>query len=134
MKPEIKLAKRYRRRKRVRAKIKGTVQVPRLSVFRSAKHIYAQLIDDENGKTLVAASDRELKFNRTHGKGNAEKGESRGAMRGGKVAVAYEVGRLVAEKAKAKKIQKVVFDRGCYKYHGRVKALAEGAREGGLEF
>lgn len=130
--------KRYRRHKRVRAKIFGTLKRPRLCAFRSNKHIYAQLIDDEKSKTLATASDLELKP-------KTKKGKS-------KVAVAYEVGKLIAEKALGKKfaepsahltprsasqssaIEKVVFDRGGYKYHGRIKALAEGAREGGLKF
>jgi large subunit ribosomal protein L18 len=129
--------KRYRRHKRVRAKIFGTLKRPRLCAFRSNKHIYAQLIDDEKGKTLATASDLELKP-------KTKKGKS-------KVAVAYEVGKLIAEKALGKKfaeaspnltprsasqssaIEKVVFDRGGYKYHGRIKALAEVAREGGLK-
>lgn len=110
--------KRYRRHKRVRAKIFGTAKVPRLCVFRSAKHIYAQLIDDERGRTLVSASDLELKTKKRRTK--TEK--------------AKEVGKLIAKKAVDKKIVKVVFDRGGYKYHGRVKDLAEGAREGGLKF
>lgn len=96
-----------RRHRRVRAKIKGTKSCPRLSVFRSNKHIYAQLIDDEKGKTLAAVSDSQ----------------------------AYEVGKLIAQKAlKDLKIKKVVFDKGPYKYHGRIKRLAEGAREEGLKF
>lgn len=105
--------KKLRRHKRVRAKIFGTARRPRLCVFKSNQHIYAQLIDDEKGKTLVAASDLEIKK-------SAEKTK--------------EVGKLIAEKAKVKKIEKVVFDRGGYKYHGRVKILAEAAREGGLKF
>jgi len=111
--------KRLRRHKRVRAKIFGTAKRPRLCVFRSAKHIYAQLIDDEKGFTLAAASDSELK--------KSKKLKT-------KKAKAFEVGKLIAEKAKAKKIEKVVFDRGGYQYHGGVKALAEGAKEGGLQF
>ena len=122
MKTEIKYEKRKRRHKRVRAKIHGTAKVPRLCVFRSAKHIYAQLIDDEKGKTIVAASDQELKR-----KTKNEKQKT-------KVEVAREVGKLIAEKALEKKIEKVVFDRGGYKYHGKIKALAEGARTGGLKF
>jgi len=110
--------KRIRRHKRVRAKIFGTKERPRLCVFRSVKHIYAQLIDDEKGKTLVAASDKGLKKTK----------------RDKKVDIAKETGKLIAEKAKEQKIEKVVFDRGGYQYHGRVKALAEGAREGGLVF
>jgi len=110
--------KRHRRHKRIRARVSGTSKVPRLSVFRSAKHIYAQLLNDEKGNTLVSASDLELKKKK----------------RTGKISVALEVGKLIAEKAQKKKIDKVVFDRGGYAYHGRVKALAEGAREGGLKF
>lgn len=111
--------KRYRRHKKVRAKIFGTSFVPRLCVFRSNKHIYAQLIDDEKRRILVSASDLEFK--------KLEKLKS-------KIDKAREVGRLIAKKAMEKKIEKAVFDRGGYKYHGRVKALAEGAREGGLKF
>lgn len=110
--------KRFRRHKRVRAKVSGTSKMPRLCVFRSAKHIYAQLIDDEKGKTLVAASERELKRK----------------MKSKKLERAKEVGKLIAKKAQDMKIEKIVFDRGGYQYHGRVKALAEGAREGGLKF
>ena len=110
--------KRYRRHKKVRVKIFGTTSRPRLCVFCSAKHIYGQLINDEKGQTLISASDLELR--RKKGKTKVEK--------------AREVGKLIAKKALAKKIEKVVFDRGGYKYHGRVKALAEGAREGGLKF
>ena len=109
---------RLKRHKRVRAKISGTAQCPRLSVFRSAKHIYAQLIDDVNGVTLVSASSLD----------KAIEGY------GGNVAAATAVGKLVAERALAKGIENVVFDRGGYLYHGRVQALAEGAREGGLKF
>jgi len=115
--------KRKRRHKRVRAKIFGTKDRPRLCVFRSNKHIYAQLIDDEKGQTLAAVSDLKLPKNV-----KLKKDMSR------KVAIAYEVGKLIAKVAKEKGIEKVVFDRGGYKYHGRVKALAEGAREGGLKF
>ena len=118
MDPSLKREKRKRRHKRVRAKISGTAKIPRLCVFRSNKHIYAQLIDDTQGKTLLSASDLEIKF-----KGKKTKTEK-----------AFEVGKLIAKKAQEKKIQKIVFDRGGYKYHGRVKALAEGAREGGLKF
>ena len=106
------------RHRRVRAKIYGTAKMPRLCVFRSAKHIYGQLIDDEKSQTLVSASDLELRI---------KKGKT-------KVEKAKEVGKLIAKKAQKLKIEKVVFDRGGYKYHGRVKALAEGAREGGLKF
>ena len=106
---------RIKRRKRIRAKISGTAACPRLSVFRSAKHIYAQIIDDEAGKTLCSASTMEKSFG-----GNAE--------------AAKKVGLALAEKAKAAGISDVVFDRSGYVYHGRVAALADGAREGGLNF
>lgn len=112
---------RKRRHKRVRKKVHGTPERPRLNVFRSLKHIYAQIIDDEAGVTLVSAStiDREL----------------RPKMKGlTKTEQARLVGKAIAERALAKGITKVVFDRGGYKYIGRVKALAEGAREGGLQF
>ena len=111
-------AARIRRHKRVRKNISGTAERPRLNVFRSANHIYAQIIDDVKGVTLVAASSMEKDF---QGKG-------------GNVEGAKEVGKKVAEKALAAGIKAVVFDRGGYVYHGRVAALAEGAREGGLEF
>jgi len=132
--------KRYRRHKRVRAKIQGTLKVPRLCVFRSAKHIHAQLINDEKGQTLVAASDLELgnskvKTQKSKPQLKSQKlKKERETVRTGKVALAYEVGMLIAKKALEKKIEKVVFDRAGYEYHGRVKALAEGAREGGLKF
>ncbi|NIT03830.1 50S ribosomal protein L18 [Candidatus Saccharibacteria bacterium] len=106
---------RAKRRARVRGRVVGTAKKPRLSVFRSSKHMFAQLVDDERGKTLVSASDL--------GIGEATKAES-----------AFEVGRELAKRALKKKIKKVVFDRGGYAYHGRVKRVAEGAREGGLEF
>ena len=106
-----------RRRRRVRAKVRGTAERPRVSVFRSLRHIYAQIIDDTRGVTLAAASD--LKLN--------QKDLS-------KTKIAYAVGLELAKRARKQGIKKVVFDRGPYKYHGRVKALAEGLREGGLEF
>lgn len=125
---------RERRHRRVRAKIKGTSLRPRLCVFRSLKHIYAQIIDDEKGTTQVAASDLELQKNKSNlDKLNISK-KIEGIKMTRKVQLAYLVGKLIAKKAIEKKIRKVVFDRGGYKYHGRVKALAEGAREGGLEF
>jgi large subunit ribosomal protein L18 len=104
---------------RVRKKVFGSVEKPRLSVFRSNKQIYAQLIDDDNGATLASASSREKVF--------AEKSITKSEM-------AKEVGKLLAEKAKEAGVEKVVFDRNGYLYHGRVKSLAEGAREGGLKF
>lgn len=116
---------RKRRHRRVRAKIHGTAKIPRLCLFKSNQHIYAQLIDDEKGKTLIVVSDHLLKP-KTSGKTTKELTR--------KVAIAYEIGKLIAQKALEKKIKKIVFDRGGYKYHGRVKALAEGAREKGLEF
>ena len=120
--------KRTRRHRRVRAKISGTAKVPRLCVFRSAKHIYCQLIDDEKSQTILSASDQEIKKIKTK-KVKEEKKET-----GAKTSLAYEVGKLIAKKAQEKKIKKIVFDRGGFTYHGRVKALAEGAREGGLKF
>ena len=117
--------KRLRRHKRIRAKIKGTAKVPRLCVFRSAKHIYAQLIDDEKNKIMADVKDQELK------KSPSVKVEKN---RTSKAAAAFEVGKLIAKKALGNKIEKVVFDRGGYQYHGRIKSLAEGAREGGLKF
>lgn len=127
--------KRHRRHRRVRAKIKGTNKVPRLCVFRSNKHIYAQLIDDEKGETLVSASDLDIgKSQPTAGRPKADKKTKSKKELTGKAAVAYRVGQILAEKALEKKFEKVVFDRGGYKYHGRVKALAEGTREAGLKF
>ncbi len=111
-------AQRLKRHKRVRGKISGTPECPRLNVFRSETNIYAQIIDDIAGKTLVSASSLEKSF------------EGSGANCEG----AKKVGQALAEKAKAAGITTVVFDRGGYVYHGRVAALAEGAREGGLEF
>ncbi len=112
---------RLKRHKRVRSKVKGTAETPRLCVYRSTTHIYAQIIDDVKGNTLVTAStlDKEIK----------------GTLEGkDKKAQAYAVGELIAKKAKAKKITAVVFDRGGYLYTGRVENLAEGARKGGLTF
>ena len=111
--------RRQRRRWHIRKKISGTALRPRLSVFRSAKHIYAQLIDDESGKTLVAASTVE----------KAAEGSKASTVEG-----AALVGKLVAEKATKAGISKVVFDRSGYKFHGRVKSLADAARENGLQF
>ena len=109
---------RAKRHARVRAKISGTPECPRLNVFRSAKHIYAQIIDDVNGVTLAAASTMDKEFE--------------GA--GGNAEAARKVGQMIAKRAIDKNIKDVVFDRGGYIYHGRVKELAEGAREGGLNF
>ncbi len=112
---------RIRRHERVRKHLSGTPERPRLSVFRSLGHIYAQIIDDRSGRTLAAAS-------------SLEPDVRAAASEESKVQVARTVGRRVAERARQKGISQVVFDRGGYLYHGRVKALAEGAREGGLQF
>ena len=109
---------------RIRKKLAGTTERPRLNVYRSVSHIYAQVIDDAKGSTIVSATSVE--------KGKGIKGDKRPT--GGNVASAKEVGKLIAERAKEKGIKKVVFDRGGYLYHGRIKALADAAREAGLEF
>jgi large subunit ribosomal protein L18 len=108
---------RQRIHARIREKLAGTAARPRLNVYRSLNHIYAQVIDDQKGETLASASSMNLKL-----------------KTGGNVAAAKEIGKAVAEKAVAKGIKQVVFDRGGYLYHGRVKALADAAREAGLEF
>ncbi len=113
-----KVEKRNRIKRRVRGKISGSATLPRLSVYKSNKEIYAQLVDDKEGKTLVSASSRE--------KGVDAKGT--------KTEVAAAVGKAIAEKAKAAGIENIVFDRNGFVYHGRVKALADGARQGGLKF
>ena len=105
-----------RRQRRVRAKVQGSARRPRLHVFRSLRHISVQLIDDVAGKTVLAASDREI------------------TSKSQKTATAQKVGELIAQKAKTAGITQVVFDRAGYRYHGRVKAVADGARSGGLEF
>lgn len=107
---------RKRRVARTRSKIRGGARVPRLAVFRSNKHIYAQLIDDDKHETIVSASDREVKTKGVRG-----------------MDLSFEVGKLIADKAKQKKITSAVFDKRWYKYHGRVASLAQGAREGGLK-
>lgn len=115
---------RIRRHKRVRAKVWGNEKRPRLCIFRSNQHIYASLIDDEKNRTLLTVSDlesRKVKTEKEIGKG-------------GKISLACKVGELIAQKALKNKIETVVFDRGGYKYHGRVKSLADGARKGGLKF
>jgi len=111
-------AKRRKRHLRIRRKLSGTSERPRLVVFRSEKHMYAQLVDDEAGKIITSAStiDKDVKIEKTWN-----------------VEAAKEIGKLIAEKAKAKGVTKVKFDRGGYQYHGRVKAVAEAAREAGLE-
>ncbi|NOT08493.1 MAG: 50S ribosomal protein L18 [Gemmatimonadales bacterium] len=117
--PKTREERRYRRHLRVRKRVSGTSERPRLVVFRSIKHIYAQLVDDDRGVTLLGVSDGS---------------EGMEAEVKGKVAKAKAAGKLLAGKAKAAGITKVVFDRGGYRYHGRVQAVADGAREGGLEF
>jgi large subunit ribosomal protein L18 len=112
---------RLRRRKHVRRRIVGTAERPRLSVFRSSKHIYAQLIDDLNGVTLAAASSSAKDVRAT-------------LPYGGNTKAAAAVGKQLAQAAKSKGIEMAAFDRGHYRYHGRIKALADGAREGGLKF
>jgi len=111
--------RRARRHLRVRKQVRGSAARPRLVVFRSSKHIYAQVVDDDRGVTILGASDRTEGI---HVDGT------------GKTARSFALGRLIAAKAKDKGIAKVVFDRGGYQYHGRVKAVADGARKGGLEF
>jgi len=114
----IKQEKRIRRHKKIRKSVHGTKARPRLFVFRSNQHVYAQIIDDESAKILASASDKELK---------PRKGDK-------KSDIAKQVGKLIAQKAAEAKINSVVFDRGGFIFHGRVKSLAEGAREGGLKF
>ena len=123
MKVKTRSAIRHRIQRRVRKKIRGTQERPRLAVFRSQSHIYAQVVDDDLGQTLCAASslDKDVKAKAK-------------ANRGSTVAAATEVGGLIAGRAKEKGIADVVFDRGGVQFHGRVKALAEAAREGGLKF
>jgi large subunit ribosomal protein L18 len=108
---------RRKRHERIRLRLAGSTERPRLSIFRSAKFIYAQVIDDHNGRTLAAASSREATL----------------AAGSGKVETARSVGRALAQRAKAAGVSAVVLDRGGYRYHGRVRSLAEGAREGGLD-
>ena len=112
-----KVALKTKRKKRIRKKISGTAERPRLSVFRSARHVYAQVIDDVTGTTLASAS-------------SFEKGNHRNAN----IEVCAEVGKVIASRCKDKQISKIVFDKNGQQYHGRVKALADGAREGGLVF
>ncbi len=131
---------RLRRHQRVRKKVSGTSQRPRLAVFRSATQIYAQVIDDTRNHTLVAASSRDPQFAAEARKTEAltENDETAAAIKGltknKRVVQAWQVGQVIAQRAKALGITSVVFDRGGYIYHGRVAALAEGARKGGLDF
>lgn len=117
--PKSRNDRRYRRHLRVRTRVAGTAERPRLVVFRSLKHIYAQLVNDDQGVTLLGVSDAS---------------EGVDSSTAGKVNRAKATGKLLAEKARAAGVTKVVFDRAGYRYHGRVQAVAEGAREGGLEF
>lgn len=114
----IKQEKRIRRHKKIRYSMHGTKAMPRLFVFRSNQHIYAQLIDDDSAKILMSVSDKDLK---------AKKSEKKSEL-------AKEVGKTIAKKALESKIEKIVFDRGGINFHGRIKSLAEGAREAGLKF
>ena len=123
---------RSRIHQRIRRKLRGTAERPRLAVFRSVAHIYAQVIDDTQGRTLVAASSVDKGDKPAKAKGSKTAKSSRAV--GGNVAAAKTIGKLVAERAKEKGIKQVVFDRGGYQYHGRVKALADAARAAGLEF
>lgn len=116
------LTGRERRHRRVRVRVKGTSERPRLCVFRSSKHIYAQVIDDDGGRTLLAVSSLTPVV------------RDQGAAKPRGMALAKLVGKVLAETAREKGISKVAFDRGGYQYHGHIKALAEGSREGGLEF
>lgn len=116
-KNKLKTLRRSRRKTGIRKRLFGTPEQPRLSIFRSSKHLYAQVIDDVSGKTLAAASTVASKVEK-----------------GGSVPAAAEVGKAIAEKAKAAGVQAVAFDRNGFRYHGRVKALADAAREGGLKF
>jgi large subunit ribosomal protein L18 len=122
--PVRKLSKDEQRRRvhaRVRTRVSGTAERPRLCVYRSLGHIYAQIIDDRSGRTLVSAS-------------SVDKESKKNLKGGGNIASAKAVGKFIAERAKGAGVVKVVFDRGGYKYHGRVKALADAAREAGLQF
>ena len=113
---KIKRENRTKRHKKVRAKVFGTAKIPRLNLYRSNKSLFIQLIDDKTGATLASVNNKEIKSGKT------------------KIEKAKEAGKLIAEKAKKADVKKVVFDRGGFQYHGRVKAVADGAREGGLEF
>ena len=112
---------RLNRRRRIRGKVRGTAQRPRLSIFRSTRHIYAQIIDDDMGTVITSASTMEAQLRESN-------------KNGGNIEAAREVGKLLAQRAVSKKIEMVSFDRGGFKYHGRVKALAEAVRDGGLKF
>jgi large subunit ribosomal protein L18 len=118
---KLKHRRQIRRANRVRSKITGTAERPRLTIFRSSKHIYVQLIDDMKGVTLASADTKGKEFRAAH-------------KTGANIAAAADLGKILAEAAKAKNITKVAFDRGHFRYHGRLKAFADAARAGGLEF
>jgi large subunit ribosomal protein L18 len=122
MKNNVKAEKRIRRHAKIRTRLSGTAKTPRLAVFKSNKYMYAQLIDDDAAKTIASASSAPSKKAKAHKKGEK------------KVDASFAVGKAIAEKAVALKVTKIVFDRGGFAYKGRVKSLAEGAREGGLKF
>jgi len=125
----VKYNKKIRRIEKVRKMIRAKSGLPRLSVFRSALHIYGQIIDDEKGETLVSASDFDLPSSRAKlTTGQDKKNFNK------KTVIAFKIGELIAKRALKKNIKKVVFDRGGYKYHGRIRSVAEGARKGGLLF
>ena len=121
-KDTIKILKRNKRRRKIRAKIIGTKNRPRLSVFKSNKGLFLQLINDDNGKTLASASSKEVKVDSKDNK-----------KLSGKVGISYELGKIISNKAQKLKIKQAVFNRGGYKFHGRIKAVVDGAREGGLK-
>lgn len=121
-----KLQRKADRRRRVRAKIFGTAQRPRLSIYRSNKHVFVQLIDDQKNTTLAFADDKDF--------AGGKKSKTKEKNTKGKTEAAFKVGEAIAQKSLALKIKKAVFDRGSYLYHGRIKSFAEGARKGGLEF
>jgi len=135
---------RLKRHKKIRAKISGTKEIPRLCVFRSNKHIYAQLINDKENKVLASFDDSKMKIKKAKNPSSVkvktdekivkDKAVKQEKILSPKILTAFEVGKAIAKKAGELKITSVVFDRGGYKYHGRVKALAEGAREQGLKF
>ena len=124
IKPAKKRQARISRHRRIRAKVSGTAERPRLTVFRSLKHVYAQLIDDVSGRTLISADEHGVDVKAAEGEGD----------RKGKTAVAYAIGKLLADKAIKAGIKSVVFDRGGFSFAGRVAALAQGARDNGLSF
>lgn len=133
-KQKIKQQQRDRRRGRIRVKISGSKNRPRLSVFKSNKNLYLQLIDDSDGKTLASAYSEEIKSSFVASVSKDIDVEKAKKNKDEKYVIGFELGKLIAKKALGKKIKKIVFDRGGYKYHGRIKDVADGARKGGLEF